>query len=105
MSFLSNSTGSIPNEAACAFKYDRAAAADSFITSPSWPVSFNSPWPGVDPDGWRDHLRRGGAHARQGRVEAHRPAGRGDEGVGGGGSVVFESARCFVGDRPSACRQ
>ena len=33
-------------------------------------------------DGRRHHVRRGGADARQGRADAHRPARRRDEGVG-----------------------
>ncbi len=40
--FLKKS-GSAPNAAACARNHDSAARADSFITSPSWPVSVSEP--------------------------------------------------------------
>jgi hypothetical protein len=38
--------GSIPNSEACDHRYERAACADSFITSPSCPVKVKPPPPG-----------------------------------------------------------
>ena len=44
--FLKKS-GSICHSVACARTHDSAARADSFITSPSWPVSVSEPPPAM----------------------------------------------------------
>ena len=44
--FLKKS-GSMPYSFACVRSHDSAARADSFMTSPSWPVSVSEPVPAI----------------------------------------------------------
>ncbi len=46
----------------------------------------------VDAGRWRHPVRRGGAHARLGPADPHRPAGRGDEGKRAGRAVAGQGA-------------
>ena len=47
MSLFSKKSGAIPRLAARLRTYESAACADSFITSPSWPVVTTRPAPGI----------------------------------------------------------
>ena len=58
--------------------------------------------PRLDADRRRRPLHRGDGDARLGQADDHRPARRGDEGVGAGGALL--GARPLGGDRPQAGR-
>ena len=45
---FSNAFGSTPSSSACERTYESAMRADSFITSPSWPVSMSSVPPSIE---------------------------------------------------------